>query len=109
MCNRVGFSTLKPIKKSQQKKEECSNGIIRPRQIVHKKQFRAVSPAAVGMMIVVTTVVLAVKKCPYGGIQSAFCYFPIYHHEGKIESFHWALEVWLVKAKAEIQINDGGS
>ena len=29
------------------------------------------------MMIVVTTVVLAVKKCPYGGIQSAFCYFPI--------------------------------
>ena len=64
------------------------------------------SPAAVGMMIVVTTVVLAVKKCPYGGIQSAFCYFPIYH-EGKIESFHWALEVWLVKAKAEIQINDG--
>ena len=40
-------------------------------------QDRQYKPAVVGMMIVVTTVVLAVKKCPYGGIQSAFCYFPI--------------------------------
>ena len=46
----------------------------------------AVSPAAVGMMIVVTTVV-AVKKCPYGGIQSAFCYFPIYVPYYQMESF----------------------